>query len=314
MILLLGIQRLFMNKELHIHINDIRIRDPFIVPETSTKSYYMFGTTDSEPWFGDGEGFLVYQSKDLIFWDCLGYGFQPEGDFWGKKNFWAPEVHCYQGSYYLFGSFYSEEMGRGVQILKSDQITGPYHMMKNEPITPKDWECLDGTLYVDDNEEPWIVFSHEWTQIQDGAICCCKLSKDLMELLTEPVVLFHASEAPWCVPNTGDVIQKDGLNYVTDGPYLYKNAQGQLQMLWSSFSDTGYSIGVATSTSGKITGPWKQADLPFFKEDGGHGMIFKTHEGQLKLSIHTPNESPIERARFFDIVEDEKIGLRISGK
>ena len=44
---------------------DIRIRDPYIVADKETKQYYLFGTTDSDPWNGEGEGFKVYRSENL---------------------------------------------------------------------------------------------------------------------------------------------------------------------------------------------------------------------------------------------------------
>jgi beta-xylosidase len=303
-----GTQQLSTNNKLELQ--DIRIRDPYVITDRNSNSYYLFGTTDSEPWFGKGEGFLVYQSKDLIGWTELGYAFIPGQNFWGEKNFWAPEIHRYQNGFYMLASFYAEKKCRGVQILKSDHIEGPYIPIVDRAVTPSDWECLDGTLFIDEEETPWLIFSHEWTQIEDGAICCAKLSKDLTAMITEPVVLFHASEAPWSVPDTGGVIKKEGRNYVTDGPFLFKTPGGELKMLWSSFSKTGYSIGVASSRSGRITGPWVQAKEPFYKKDGGHGMLFRTLEGALRLAIHTPNESPEERAVFLAVDEDGEFGLK----
>ncbi len=292
-------------------LNEIRIRDPYVVADKKTKSYYLLGTTDTEPWFGKGEGFIVYQSKDLIHWNSLGYAFTPEKNFWGEKNFWAPEVHHYQDVFYMFASFYAEGKCRGVQILKAEDIKGPYEPISDRAVTPLNWECLDGTFFVDEEGEPWLIFSHEWTQIHDGAICAAKLSKNLKEMVSDPIVLFHASEAPWSVPNTGDIIQKEGENYVTDGPFLWRTAAGKLMMLWSSFSETGYSIGIASSQSGLITGPWEHVKEPFYKKDGGHGMLFRTFDGELKLSLHTPNMEYEERAVFLSVEEDEKMGLRL---
>lgn len=305
-----GTQQSCMNNILAL--NEIRIRDPFVLPEVQSKSYYLFGTTDSDPWYGRGEGFLVYQSVDLIHWKELRYAFEPETNFWADRNFWAPEVHQYCGSYYMLASFKAEEKSRGVQILKSNNIAGPYKAISSGPVTPSNWDCLDGTLFMDDEKNPWIVFSHEWTQIGDGAICCAKLSKDLTVMCMEPVVLFHASEAPWSISDTGDVIQMSGENYVTDGPFLFKTASGELKMLWSSFSKTGYSMGIASSKSGLITGPWQQAEEPFYKKDGGHGMLFRTFDGQLMLAIHTPNHSPFERTTLLSVIENEVTGLEIS--
>ena len=47
---------------------DIRIRDPYIVADKETNQYFLFGTTDSDPWNGEGEGFKVYRSENLEEW------------------------------------------------------------------------------------------------------------------------------------------------------------------------------------------------------------------------------------------------------
>ena len=80
-------------------------------------------------------------------------------------------------------------------------------------------------------------------------------------------------------------------------------------MIWSSFSKTGYTTGVAVSDSGKLAGPWKQQPEPLYSADGGHGMIFKRFDGQLMLVLHSPNKLN-ERARLFEI-EDTGETLRV---
>lgn len=276
---------------------DIRIRDPFIVPDREQGLYTMFGTTDTDPWNGPGEGFLAYQSPDLQHWSQPIQVFSPPAGFWGKKNFWAPEVHFYRGRWYLIASFKSEDRCRGVQIFSSDGITGPYLSVSEGPVTPKEWECLDGTLFVDDHGEPWLVFSHEWLQISDGAVCCARLSPDLRKLITSPITLFHGSDAPWVIPSTGEMVIRSGKNYVTDGPFLYHDPAGTLCMLWSSFGKNGYSIGIARSSTGNILGPWEQEPAPKFK-NGGHGMLFDALNGTRYLAIHSPNTDKQERLKI----------------
>ena len=267
---------------------DIRVRDPYIVPVKETGKYYMFGTTDSDPWDGKGEGFLVYESVDLQHWSEPKYAFQPAPDFWAEKNFWAPEVHSYRGSWYIFASFFANGHRRGTQILKSDNLTGPYAPISEGPVTPREWECLDGTLYVDEAGKPWIVFCHEWVQIHNGEVCAMPLTEDLTAPAGEPVTLFRAKEAPWVVSFPGEG------NFVTDGPFMFRGSDGKLKMLWSSFSTGDYAIGVAESTTGSVLGPWAQQERPVV-ENGGHGMIFDDFDGKTWLSIHSPNASPLER-------------------
>ena len=93
--------------------------------------------------------------------------------------------------------------------------------------------------------------------------------------------------------------------YVTDGPFLHRTANGVLLMLWSSFGSKGYAMGIARSSSGSVQGPWTQESEPLWAEDGGHGMIFRTFDGGLRLTFHTPNDSPNERAVFWKIEEDD---------
>jgi hypothetical protein len=45
-----------------------------------------------------------------------------------------------------------------------------------------------------------------------------------------------------------------------------------------------------------------------FEKNGGHGMLFRTFEGQLKLVIHQPERRGYERIAFFD-VDDTDTGL-----
>lgn len=297
-----------MSKE-YVRLSDIRIRDPFVLPVESEQQYYLFGSTDTDVWFGRGEGFRVWRSKDLQNWEGGAFAFQPPTGFWSDRNFWAPEVHLYRGAYYMVASFLADGCHRGVQLLRASRPEGPYIPFTDGPITPKEWDCLDGTLYVESGR-PYMIFSHEWTQIQDGAICCAEMSENLTHFVETPTVLFHASEAPWSIASTGNVIQRAGENYVTDGPYLYRNHDG-LWMLWSSYSRTGYAIGSAYSTSGSVRGPWKHTCKPFYDHNGGHGMLFKTFDRKRLLAIHTPNESPNERAVFFEVTEDPVLGLRI---
>ena len=55
------------------------------------------------------------------------------------------------------------------------------------------------------------------------------------------------------------------------------------------------------SASGRVDGEWTQdRDLLFSKKmtgqyDGGHGMIFTDTDGQMYLSVHSPNDATAGR-------------------
>lgn len=282
--------------------SDIQIRDPFIVPVAEEGMYYLYGTTDPDCWTtapGSGIGFNAYRSRDLQQWEGPYPVFRPEPGFWADHNFWAPEMHQYQGKCYLCASFKAEGHCRGTQILRSDSgPLGPFVPHSDGPVTPRDWECLDGTLYVDDAGSPWMVFCHEWVQIGDGTMCAMPLTADLARPAGEPQLLFHASAARWAKP-----IGEENTGYVTDGPFLFRTREGRLLILWSTCGWDGYAMGIAHSTTGSILGPWQQEEHALYGKDGGHGMLFRAFSGELYMTLHTPNHTPMERPVFIPVRE-----------
>ena len=199
---------------------------------------------------------------------------------------WAPEVHRYQGKFYMFTTYQSDVTGhRGCAIFVSDNPKGPFTIHSDGQLTPANWDAIDGTFYVDGDGQPWMIFVHEWTSTEDkiGRMAAAKLSDDLTRFISEPVELFRADDASW------------SRNGVTDGCWMFRCADGQLLMLWSNWDSAGYCVGIARSASGAVTGPWTQDDALLYSKsltgtyDGGHGMLFTDTTGKLWLSIHSPN-------------------------
>ena len=115
--------------------------------------------------------------------------------------------------------------------------------------------------------------------------------------LGKPFLLFRGSDPSW----SREVRHSSGTaGYVTDGPFLWRREDGTLLCLWSGFSEKGYAQGVAVSDNGDIDGRFSQAD-PLFLEDGGHGMLFRTLEGKVRLALHSPNTHLAERPVFIPV-------------
>lgn len=276
---------------------EINIRDPFVLVHGG--SYYLYGTRGPTCW-GKADGFDVYRGNDLENWEGPIEIFHNDGSFWSDQNYWAPECYFYQGAFYLFASFTAEEKRRGTQILRADRPEGPFRPHSDGPVTPRDWECLDGTFYHSPSGQPWMVFCHEWLQANNGEICAVPLTPDLKAPAGPVRVLFRAGDAPQIVP----IKHRRGKPcFVTDGPFLHRMADGTLLMIWSSFCTGGYCVAVARSDNGDVTGNWKLENDLLFERDGGHGMIFRTLEGKLMLALHSPNETLRERPRFYPLEE-----------
>ncbi len=307
-----------------LHRSDVRIRDPFVLPDPEAGVYYIYGTTTSGIFDAGVErkAIMVYRTKDLDHWEAPVPVFEVPENHWGRETAWAPEVHVYNGRYYLFVTLTSKDtlptpegrpqnVKRGTEVLVADSPMGPFQPIGDGPQTPHDWMALDGGLFVEDGV-PYMVFCHEWAQIVDGSFDLVRLTDDLSAPVGEPELLFHASAAPWvrCRGDIGELYQGKRYHaYVSDGNWFHRSETGELLMLWSSYGPERYAVGIARSESGKVRGPWVQQEEPIWVDDGGHPMLFRTFDGRLAMVIHQPNRK-VERARFFEM-EDLGHTLRI---
>lgn len=293
-------------------IADIHIRDPFILPDAKTGTYYMYRSSGIRN--GKGEtigGVEAFKSKDLVNWEGPIRVFTVPEDNWITGDVWAPEVHRYKGKYYLFATLNSDIKWkkslpgwvdytfRGTQVFRADSPEGPFLPFGLTPHTPMGRMALDGTLWVEDGI-PYMIYCHEWVQITDGSMELVRLADDLSAPVGDSQTLFHASAAPW---STGSEHPAPlPTSYVTDGCFLYRTKTGKLLMIWSSFMNSEYAIGIAESVTGKVAGPWKQHDTPLFNKNGGHGMIFRSFDGRLHIVFHGPNSpSGSERAKIYEL-------------
>lgn len=268
-------------------LSDINIRDPFVLREGDT--YYLYGTRACN--FGKKTaGFDVYTSSDLDEWSEPVQCFNSKKHNMNREVNWAPEVHKYNGKYYMFATFTKPNGLRGVYILRADNPMGEFVPYSDGAVTPEEWECLDGTLYVSAQGKPYLVFCHEHTQIIDGTVCYLELSDDLTRAVSQPVYIFSGSSHDWADK------KPEGEHYITDGPFMYKTSGGALLLIWSTFIKHQYSQCVVRFSNGEIDATPEHLP-PLITNDGGHGMIFKTQEGPV-LTFHTPNQTGAERPVF----------------
>ena len=273
---------------------DIRIRDPYIFTDKDAGCYYMYGTTSlCNNSLRANSSFSVYKSYDLENFSAPRVIFDGEKcGFWADSDYWAAEVHKFGGKYYLFGSVKAEGRCRATEIFVCDTPDGEFVPICKKTVTPESWECLDGTLYVE-NGVPYMIFCHEWVQVGDGEMCAIQLSDDLSRAVGEPILLFKASSEP----TVEDVHREGAEHFVTDGPFVYREGD-KLRMIWSSLT-TGARYAVLMAESDSLLGEWKQLGS-HFDFDGGHAMVFYTLDGKRMISLHAPNTAEDERAVFYE--------------
>ena len=276
-----------------ILFDSISMSDPYILADDETKTYYLTGS-----------GGCIYKSTDLKNWTGPYGAYDTRGTWMDGINFVAAaEIHKVNGKYYYAASFGDRKdlvdvvprrynvYRHQTMILESAKAEGPFKLKNPDPnydYLPHHLDIIDGTIYVE-NGQAYMVFVNEWMQTFDGTMEYVKLSQDLSKTISEPVMLFRATESPCPLEMVGNGEMTYGLKipgWVTDGPELFRTKTGKLGMLWASWGAKRYLECVAYSQSGTIDGPWIQEEKPFIDDNTGHGMLFRTFDGKLLLSIH----------------------------
>lgn len=302
----------------NVPTDSIILSDPCILADSATHTYYMTGT-----------GGLLWTSKNLQTWNGPRNVVEIDTASWmGRRpQIWAAELHQYQGRYYYFATFTNEAITidsvagrriprRACHVLVSDKPDGPYRPMKDPVYLPAFKPTLDGTLWVDTDGHPYMVYCHEWLQNLDGTIESIRLADDLSGSVGAAQLLFRASDSPWSLDDHPDknIVptrkrRADGSlpNVVTDGPWLFRTQTGRLGMIWTSWVGGDYTMGVAYSKSGALVGPWVHEKEPLTPPNYGHGMLFHDWRGRLLLSVHSHevvNGRYVRRPHFF-LMDDE---------
>ncbi len=282
-------------------LQEINIRDPFIMPYLNR--YYLYGTRSETAW-GKADGFDCYSSENLEDWDGPFEIFKRPTGFWADRSYWAPECYAVNNQFYLITTLGAANRKKAVYVLTADQPTGPFSLCSEEALTPTDWSAIDGALYFENNRA-YLLFSHTFEDNPDGQMCAVRLTQDLKRAMGRPFELFNARQAPWAnpVPFAQAEFGLDGDVFFTDGPFAYRDQNGQLFMIWSSWVSGGYGLGLAVSDNGSIRGNWQHCREPIFSENGGHGMAFKTFDSTWQYILHQPNDPGLERPVLYDLLE-----------
>ena len=277
-----------------MRLPDMPLHDPFVVADPLTRTYHLYTSNDPSVSGVDGTGTMVYRSRDLRDWTrpVVVFLAAEQREIWATDGGWAPEVHPWDGKYYLFTTLHNQDKAasgpppnqwgtpfripaymRGTITAVASSLLGPFTVVDPaRPTPPENLMTLDGTLYVDPSGQPWMVYAHEWLQTIDGTMEAIRLAPDLSRTIGDPVLLFKGSDAFWLTEELPAGLPNQLPPYVTDGPQLHRTPDGSLIMLWSTYEKNavgrdgnisgGYVQTYATSTSapspgrGSSTGRW----------------------------------------------------------
>lgn len=266
----------------------IFLADPTIFQDKG--NYYLYGT-------GHDHGFPVYTSIDGKTWRIPADSTQrlalKQGQAYGTKGFWAPQVVAYKGSYYM--AYTANEQ---IAIAKAASPAGPFKQEALVALSGSGRQ-IDPFLYFDASGKVYLYH----VKLQNGnRIFVAEMKPDLSDLIpgTEKECINSTegwedtAKAEWPVAEGPTVLKRDGMYYL-----LYSA---------NDFRNKDYAVGYATATS--PVGPWKKyAGNPIISRKTvghagtGHGDVYFDAKGGMHYVLHTHRSEQKVSPRATGVVE-----------
>lgn len=222
----------------------ISMRDHFIIKVDSL--WYCVGTSNPV-WEGPNPGIRLLVSNDLLNWEhhswLIDASKLPEDSPYNGR-FWAPEIHYIQGKYWMTinsGKVTNEDpkgmSTHRVWLFSSDDVTGPYALVNEEPLTPQ--YNNDATLFEDEDGETYFYCSG------DG-LWQAKIDLSSGKLTTPIEKFLDKKQEGWPEWMQGGI----------EGPFVLKR-DGTYFMFFSTWT-RGYEVALLKSEN--PLGPWELVD------------------------------------------------------
>ena len=215
--------------------------DPMIIEHEGT--YYLYAT---------GNKILsVRTSKNLTTWSEKKQVFALADTTWGVSNCWAPEVHEYNGKFYLFFCGRgSDSIFRG-SVAVCDTPDGTFVPVTENALLDFGFSVIDLSFFLDDDGKTYIFYSKDCsTNKVNGKKVSqsfgVEVSNDFTRLIGEPV-LCTTPDVSWELKSGGTIWN--------EGPVVFKE-NGKYYMLYSAnyYQSADYGVGYAVADS--ILGPY----------------------------------------------------------
>jgi arabinan endo-1,5-alpha-L-arabinosidase len=234
------------------------VHDPTLIKANG--SYHLFST---------GPGIPMRRSRDLYHWEKAGRVFS-ENPAWfkeavpGSSSIWAPDVCRYRGAYLVFYSistFGSNRSSIGLATNATlDPVDSAYRWVDRGPVLSSrhddDWNAIDPNLFVDRDDQPWLVFGSFWSGIK------------LVRL--DPSTLKPPGQRPELIP-----LAARPESHAVEAAFLIRH--GDDHYLFVSFDrccrgvDSTYKVMVGRSAS--LTGPYRDRQGRSLLEGGGTAIL-----------------------------------------
>lgn len=272
------------------------IGDPFVIKHSGR--YYLYATS-----FIDG--FLCWQSVDLIHWEEPVQVYKKSEKSFGYKDFWAPEVIYQNGQFIMHYTArwdYNNSLRIGVAI--SNDPLGPFvDVYDKKPMFDEGYAVIDGHVFIDDDGTRYFYYDRDCSEyIYEGKheshIYVTTLDSTFTKLVGNKKMIIKP-EQPWEI--------QTGTWRWNEGPFVLKHQQRYYLMYSAGFyASKGYAIGYAVAKH--PMGPFvKASENPILstienKISGpGHNSVIEGPNGKIYCvyHVHTYYDKPSENRQVF---------------
>ena len=260
-----------------VAIDTMHLRNPYIMYDKRSDSYYM-----------TGDGGLLWRSGDMHVWQGPYSVMQFDARSWTGETpeVTSPEIHRHKDKFYLMATVSRPDVPADTidgnvlartscEIFVADSISGPYkQLVAEEPLLSQGDISVHPTFCTDEFNVAYMIYDRSAEETGDATVQIVRLGKRLDVRVGEPYVMFRASQNPW-----GDTQN-------LSAPFLFDTAGGELGILFTSATGDEQAVGVAyTETGHGLNGPWHIEPQPLLKGVGG-AMLFNDYDGTLIMAAH----------------------------
>lgn len=286
--------------------------DPFVLKYCG--EYFCYSTG----WAHDGRAFQILHSRNLVDWQRLGGAMDPLPG--GSPEYWAPEVICVNGLFYLYYS-----VGDGIQMrlraAVAEKPDGPFRD-SGKPLTNDEF-AIDAHIFEDEDGTRYMFYAKDFldhTHIGTGIVADRMLDELTLEGKPKPVAL---PRFDWQVfdPNR---LEKGGVRWHTvEGPFVLKHKGKYYQMFsGGNWKNITYGVSYAIADTMDFTEEWTQLEhnentplvlrtIPGEVIGPGHNSVVVGPDGRQLYCVYH-RWSLDESARLLSIDRLEWIGSRLA--
>lgn len=250
-----------------VAVENMDIKNPFIIYEKTTDMYYMVGDNGH-----------MWTAKSLQTWvgpyDVLCY----DTASWvgASPMITSPEIHKYNGKFYYMAAFETATR-HSCTTLVANSITGPYTTIdSNSFLLDKTEKAVHPTFCTDEYGVGYMIYDRQGEEGVDGTVQIIRCTDDLGRRMGEAYVMIKASQIPWQ--------RKEQLMPVIESPHLFYSGEEGLGILFTAYAGEEKVVGVAYSTTGTLNGPWVVENEPLLKGVNSVTM-FADYDGTLVMLV-----------------------------